>query len=215
MLFLSTKNLLAQDPKLLYIFAESEKKLVFHDNFDDDKNKWIEDESDSTDLSDTIDVKITGGIYHFHNNSNIRQEFCIDISIDFSRNFEIEFKAKVNGERHDNLFGHVHWGRDSGFIFGERSGYMLDFNNYQKGTMSHAISENKAKIQNVYVPSNFDKRGFNKYIIRKYEDKYYLFINEDRVGRYKYIPIVGGKLCLGASPGALVEFEYITLKYLP
>lgn len=214
-LLMSTSNLLAQDPKLLYIFAESEKELVFQDNFDDDRNKWIEDENDSPDESDTIDVKIAGGVYYFHNNCKTRQEFCTDVSIDFRRNFEIEFKAKVNGERHDNLFGHVHWGRDSGFIFGERSGYMLDFNNYQKGTMSYAMSENKGKVQTVYVPSNFAKGGYNKYIIRKYEDKYYLYINGYRVGRYKYMTISGGKLCLGAGAGAIVEVDYIALKYLP
>lgn len=202
------------DPKIYYIFSESSKQVVFHDEFDNNKNGWMEENEPP--CTDSYAYKIENGILYFHDNREGFHELSVDLDIDYSRNFEITFKLKVNGAKKDELYAHVHWGRDSATLFGVEYGQMLYLHNYSGyGQMGYAYTRDEHEAKNIYLPTTFYRGGFNVYTVRKYNNWYYLFINAERIMRFKYLPLKVKKIALGGNTNAIVEYDYIKIAYLP
>lgn len=213
------------DPKNYYEFKDK-KQLVFADDFDDDRNNWLllrpagcppPDKGDPIISGDSC--YINNGIFRFDIQPKERtgRGYLYEIStdIDFNRNLEIEFKAYIKGDKDNHNIGISYWGKPCNSING--------FNVYFGHKWVRIFYSNEQFEKSVHpdidksLPISKHNRNetFNTYVIRKYNSKYYVFVNDEYIGKCPFIPLTGNILGLGKSSNNSGEFDYIKIFYLP
>lgn len=207
------------NPKEYKIFDDL-KTRVFHDDFDDNKNNWFT-------CYDSTGAEIRHGKKYIKDGVLYINAVCdIDISyatcpvatgVDFSRNFEIVFNAKMQrnkGGRYKH-YSAIEWGRKrNGF-----DGYSILFNNWGNGIILYFSKQFDGGVhpdinKNIYSEV-FNKDGFNRYTIRKFGDRYYFFVNGILEKQWQNVPLHGDLVSLSGMPDYLCEFQFISIFYLP
>lgn len=208
-----------------YLEFDGKKELVFEDNFDTDKPEWHmipEEPNDTTDKcilnTDSLDYK--NGIVYVYNNCDKEVGNDAKIDIDYNRNFEIVLVAKLLYEEKklDNIQqGCLAWnindksGQYNKLFF---TGFYNVFHNHLGlDTLSNkcigtfkALKRNKyGKVYNEYV----------RYTIRKYDDKYYVFVNGILRGTFPFVKHDGTNIGYGARANSKAEFDFLGVYYLP
>lgn len=157
---------------------------------------------------------IIGGVVHLLNSCKEPIYTTADLPVLFRGNFEIVVVAKiVCGETFEQLRdGFISWAVDSvsntynTFVFTNDKYYAFHSRNGATGATYH---KNYSK-RDIYYYSEFAR-----YTIRKYNDKYYFFINGRLIGTAPYMEADGTLFELGASPKAYAQFKSVAVFYLP
>lgn len=196
-------------------FSGWDKNIIFEDNFNDDRNKWLsnEDTSHSTKTSSAeIKSSIAGGFLNYEViKGDIPYAPAIEQDIDYAKDFEIEYCFKIIAVVKKHKTASVFfWGRDTSkstcFLYFTKAGG-VDFGNcidpdWGNCTWKHSFS----------YP--FNSGTFNRIYLRKAGNNYYLFINERLEKTYPYQPLRGNKIGLGAGVGSSVSYDYIKISYI-
>ena len=213
------------EPKNYYEFKDR-KQLVFADDFDDDKNNWLVCEPKGCEVIPDDDTMpkgdscyINNGLFSFdiQPKEKTGKGYVYEIStdIDFNKNFEIEFKAYIKGPKDNFNIGILHWGRPCNSVNGNnvyfsRKRFRIFYSNLQFGDSLHPDVD-----KSLFTPRTHQKNTYNTYVIRKYDNKYYIFVNNEYIGKCPFIPLTGNIIGLGKSTNNSGEFDYIKIYYLP
>ncbi len=164
---------------------------------------------------DSIDK--TAGVLHCSNNCERGKGRTAKIDVDYNRNFEIILVAKVVFNIDDFQYseGYLNWnindssGQYNAFFF---TGFYNSFHNHLglDTTADECIGTRKRLKK---TKSLFNE--FVRYTIRKYDDKYYIFVNGVLKGTFPYINFNGTNIALGARARSVVEFDHVSVYYLP
>ena len=153
--------------------SQFQRTNVFLDNFDDNRNGWINMPKDKT-------VAIKDG--QFYINSKTDYRWGVEIPFDVSRNFEMEFVTRI---RKKNFLaeGKFYWGDNCGadrisMAFFRGDIYIVPREN-GKGKKMISINK-KLPVMDTY-----------KYTIRKIDTEYLFYANEQFVGRMLYKQLYG------------------------
>lgn len=213
------------EPKNYYEFKDR-KQLVFADDFDDDKNKWLVCEPKGCEVIPDDDTMpkgdscyIDSGLMRFsvQPKDKIGRVYINEIStgIDFNRNFEIVFSARIYGDNDNYNFGTIYWGRPCNSINGFNAYFgpkrlRIFYSNLQFDDSLHPDVD-----KSLPIARHQRNETFNTYVIRKYDSKYYVFVNNEYIGKCPFIPLTGNIIGLGKSTNYSGEFDYIKIYYLP
>ena len=201
-----------KDPKQ---FSGWDKKIIFEDNFNDDHNNWLTDNSVAKAAKDEdVETKATitqGYLTYEVVKGDKPYAAAIERDIDYNRDFEIEYCFKIiAADKRYKAASAFFWGRDTSnsscFLYFSKVGG-VDFVNcidpdWKNCDTKHSFS------------SPLNKNTFNRIYLRKIKDTYYLFINERLEKTYAYEPLKGNKIGLGAGVGASVAYDYIRISYI-
>lgn len=207
-------NASAQDKPAPEQYAFGQRHLFFEDNFDDDRNGWLDTmERDDKEIdpasSDSVRSKYTikDGYYDYQVIEG-RGTYALGIPlvIDQQKDFEIELSVKLEARKKHNTAGVLLWGR----LNMEHCTYLYMHTN---GVFSIVSCNEKCTTKRRRL-KNFAPGNFNKITLRRYRDLYYLFVNEAFVGTFPFQPLKGKKLGLGAGTGGHMICDYIKLSYL-
>lgn len=226
LLYIIPYTSMAQDPKYYYIFAESTKQVVFYDGFENDKNKWLSNEPSDCDTSGndcTMRIGdtcyIDNGIFHFSmwpkEITNRLYVYEINTEIDFNRNFDIEFKARIDGDDDNFNAGTIYWGRSCNNINGQNIYFGTKNLRIFYSDLQFADSVHPDVDKLLPIPKPYQGNKYNTYTIRKFGKRYYVFINTQFIGRCPFIPLKGNVVGLGKTINYSGEFDYIKISYLP
>lgn len=206
------------NPKNYFDFKDS-KKLVFADDFDWMKPGWQlyadnEDETESECVINKDSVNCRDGILHVYNHCN--EDILLDrvVDMDWNSNYEIVVVAKLHvDEGNDSSIsqGSLKWNNEvinvkfdvlffSGYFneFHTHSGFDLAKNN------CIGLRKRLKFARNTY-------NEFVRYTIRKYDDKYYIFVNGLLRGTFPCANFDGTYLSIGARKHSRVEFDHISV----
>lgn len=197
----------AKDP--LHFQYPADLQPVFEDDFEDDRNNWLNEEPGSL-----VKAGIKDGCLRIDNSDSTYWSFIIKKDIDFNRDYEIEIAFRIDSFPKKYYYAAVFsWGADSTKNAGSETVF-LDYagNGFIKNCMGGDHSACSSKEFHYYTPN---KKDFRIFTLRKTGDMYYVFIN-DRFE--KKIPVnnhpPGGELHLGAMPNTAISFDYIRVFYL-
>ncbi len=190
-------------------YLYSNKTVVWEDHFNDDHNEWLIREDS---IAEQKDYATIADGYLKYKNTDLKQIYAagVDPKIDLSRDFEIEYLAKIISAPRKNIVASVlFWSRDSinhtCYLYYCRSG---------KFVYLALDAKNKTKLNVTRYSRHIRKEDFNKITIRKTGGEIYLFINEHLKSTLKYVPLPGKLIGLGAGPNAEVWYDYIRISYL-
>lgn len=220
LLMISPAIIWAQKPKEYHAFDKT-KELIFTEDFLDDRNGWLEDyecESLSMSFKDVDSTIISNSMLKIDAYSNRKGAFKareILPDIDYSKNYEITFKVRLNGPKDKHNVGVLYWGRDCATL----TGYNLYFDTKGRARMFYSNLQFEDSIHPdvdkfMYLKSYY-KKDFNTFTIRRYDDKYYIFANRLFLGKCRYVPLTGSIIGLGKTFNHSADFDYINIYYLP
>lgn len=187
--------------------SEFEKTIVFYDDFDDNRNDWILD----TDFSKG---DINNGIYELASlgeRSDIRVQ-NLDL-IKETYDFEIEANIKIIGE--SKFCNSIIWGTPS--VGGEyEEGLSFGINSYQK----FIALETKDWVAHDFFDWQDDsvikENAFNKLLVRKNQQEYHFYINDNLVKVLSTEAFQGHNFGFHAANGATIQIDYLQVSvFLP
>jgi hypothetical protein len=181
--------------------SPSEKAVIFTESFDSNSNNWFLDNL-------WINGNIANGNYDI-TCKNYKKSTGLSyktVFIDQSKDYEIETALK-------NISG------SGGLAFGINS----KFDHFRIELSSDgklSVIKNtpsKGKNEEIYsgpVNSGFKTGNFNKITIRKLQNYYYLFLNEDLIGRFTRINPEGDQIGFNVGLNSEISVDYLAVSYL-
>lgn len=219
-------SLAQYNPKNYHAF-DGKTQVIFHDDFDDDRNGWIALDSTDTTSTNKYDVNSNNNKYidgnlqinTTGNYVNSFEAYEIESAVDYTRNYEITINARIikkSTGKKKRVAGVLYWAREKYTI----NGYNLYFSNRKKISIfnSHTRfkdSVNRKSRKYTWALSCFNKDDYNLYTIRKYEGKIYLFVNGRYTCSIKAVETKGNVLGIGGTMNDVTLFDRITIAYLP
>lgn len=188
-------------------YSISSKAKLFYDDFNNNDNKWIAVSNDKK------QYKIDSGYYSVQSKNKYGKIVRRTISIDNSKDFEIEAKMKILKDDNINDAHLLHWGGTSGKQF--EFGFNLN-GKYIIGKYDASLSKGDKFISYVNWPHSPDivKNDFNKLTIRKVKNYYYFFINEKLVHKMPFVDFFGNKMGVKCSSNSILQVDYMYVSYL-
>jgi hypothetical protein len=181
------------------------KRMVFEDDFDDNRRKWPVGKIDLG----TMDFRIKGGAYILRAvDDQGKLVYRDDIPLDETRDFEIEARLRhVAGT--ENMGHFLFWGRSAdakSLQFG-----ITGNGHYQVLAGLGATSENvipwtKSELVKKDVP--------NTLTVRKVGKTYYFFLNGSLVHRMPFRPFAGRQIGFMVAKRATVSVDSLRISYL-
>lgn len=176
----------------------SSKERVFLDNFDDNRYFWIKESSPAT-------HRISDGFLYFSNEYDFPYVDGKAIAFDGNKNFEIEARIKfVSGDV--EAFNGIMWGQ---LVFGQK--YMLVFSSLGYYVVQ---KEDGFEEKNLIEPKQteiINKTADNNLVVRKYNDKYYFFINQNLVHTMDYEGLPGQYIGFKVAPNSMIRINFLRL----
>ncbi len=188
------------------------KHLIFEENFDNNDKGWLDEDDLNPDKTKTHTAAIKDGLLHYSvTEGKIPLANAPKDKIDFGKDFEIEYSCKILSAQRKNRYAvTLFWGRDtlnsSCYLYASQSGKMT-FLTCTKEDLTNCAEYREVK-------ANWEKRDFNKIVMRKLNDTYSLYINDKFVKDYPYDELRGSMIGLGAGPGTQVAYDYIKVYHL-
>lgn len=179
----------------------SDKQRLFLDNFDDNRYFWIKDASPST-------HRISDGFLYFSNEYDFIYTDGKPIAFDGSRNFEMETRIKfVSGDV--EAYNGLMWGQ---LVFGEK--YFFEFSSLGYYRIVKEDGFDEIILVDATQSSAINKTGDNDLVVRKFNDKYYFFINKVLVHSLDYNGMPGQYVGFKVAPNSMVRINFLRLWYL-
>ncbi|MBN2664611.1 MAG: hypothetical protein JXR68_13260 [Bacteroidales bacterium] len=181
--------------------TRSNKQRIFLDNFDDNRYFWIKDASPST-------HRISDGFLYFSNEYDFIYTDGKPISYDGNKNFEIETRIKfVSGDV--EAYNGLMWGQ---LVFGEK--YFFEFSSLGYFRIVKEDGFDEVAIKDATQTDVINKTGDNDLVIRKFDNKYYFFINKVLVHTMDYPGMPGQYLGFKVSPNSMIRINFLRLWYI-
>jgi hypothetical protein len=179
-------------------YSLKEKKVLFADNFNDNKNKWITDNK-------WISGQISKGFYTISDKDSPGAGISyITSALDYEKDFEIEGFIKITKGR-----GSIMWGMNEKFQH-----YRFDLDSKLYILYQDPVPSPKKNLTQGYINAKeFNSKGFNKLTIRKVNDKIYLFINEKFMNQVDYLQHYGKQIGFVVD-NAEMQVDYLKISYL-
>jgi len=147
-------------------------------------------------------VAIKEGIFHLYPTDTM--SWGIDIDIDYSRNFEIDISAKKDSKKFSSR-GIFRWADECGI-----SSASIEFT---ASSMHMQICKfqdcGKYKIRR----KSGHQDSFNRYVVRKVADSYYIFKNDEYLFAYPAEKLYGKRIEF-AQKKSHILIDYIRISYL-
>lgn len=179
----------------------SNKQRIFLDNFDDNRYFWIKDASPST-------HRISDGFLYFSNEYDFIFTDGKPIAYDGSKNFEIETRIKfVSGDV--EAYNGLMWGQ---LVFGEK--YFFEFSSLGYYRIVNEDGFDETAIKDATQTDAINKTGDNDLVIRKFDNKYYFFINKVLVYTTDYTGMPGQYIGFKVSPNSMIRINFLRLWYI-
>ncbi|MCK5170682.1 MAG: caspase family protein, partial [Bacteroidales bacterium] len=148
------------------------------------------------------------GNLYFQSLTNKPKEDVIPVILDYSRDFEIETKIKLVKGDMEKAYG-LQWGISKSPV------KQYDF--YLSGNGHYTIDKYTGEFHDFVPFTKSDKVNsytYNKLTIRKVEDKYYFFLNENLVHSMPFEPFYGNLLGFQVAENSTILVDYITVSYI-
>ena len=180
---------------------QSSKSRIFMDNFENNKYYWIKESSPSS-------HRIESGYLFFANDYEFIYSDGKPINFDPNKNFEIETKIKfVSGDV--EAFNGIFWGQ---LVFGDK--YFFGFSSMGYYKINKDIGLQTKTLLEPQKTEIINKTGQNTLVIRKYDDTYYFFLNENLVHTMPYEKLPGQYLGFSVAKKSLIQINFIRLWYI-
>ncbi len=195
-------NLFSQINPEDYAGVPSEKKVkIFVDNFDNNKYFWIKKSSPST-------SRIADGFFYLSNDYEFSSAEGKAISYDGNKNWEIETSIKfISGEVED--FSGLMWGN---LVFGKK--YIFAFSSLGKYEVKIIDGFDEKILAGPEKLDTINKTWDNDLLVRKYSNKYYLFINKKLVYTFPYTGLPGQYIGFSIAPKTMIRINFLKLSYI-
>ncbi len=186
-----------------YDYFENTKRTFFTDNFDNNANQWAIGNDDQKYAS------INNGIYTFRDIASYGWQVTrINQSIDISKDFEIEFRMKLNIKDQYSIIT-IFFGN------GYQKANTISFAGLESNCLSAGSNYYLTKYSNnTYLNYIIEYSSFNLFTIRKVKDTMYLFYNRILAFSTKIdlIPVSELGFFLANKNG--IELDFIKVSYL-
>jgi len=176
----------------------SMKKRVFSDDFDNNKYFWIKQSS-------PVSHQIHDGFFFFSNDYDLPYTDGKPINFDANKNFELETKIKFVSGNVESLNG-LFWGE---LIFGDK--YFFGFSSMGYYTFNKEIGFQLKEYVKKTKSELINQTADNLFTVRKYNDKYYFFINQELVYEMPYETIPGNYIGFQVASKTMVQINYLKL----
>ncbi|MEA3451988.1 MAG: hypothetical protein U9Q83_08825 [Bacteroidota bacterium] len=189
------------DPSSYDGISKDAKKRIFLDNFDSNKYSWIRKTSPPT-------HKIQDGFLYFSNEYDFPYVDGKAISYNGNKNWEIETKIKfISGDV--EAFNGLMWGQ---LIFGEK--YVFSFSSMGYHQIEFIDGYNQSFIVKPENTGVINKTSENDIVVRKYEGKYYFFINKVLIYSTNFNDLPGQYIGFSVAPNSMMRIYYLKLWYI-
>lgn len=217
LLFSSIATAAKYNPKNYFAFKDSDKELLFFEPFND--NKWtlaaIPDAKGFSDtscfVSATQNTHIDSGILYYTNLCSLNSGYKIKLPIDINRNYEIVLNAKVIADS-AYKWASIGWSCNNSYYVGAhysfaQNGYnTIHFHNRRDGNC-------KNRVMDMWV--NAQRKTLNRYTIRYYNGRCYVFVNGVLEKHIKAESLDGEYISIVTQPGTTMAIDFISISYLP
>jgi hypothetical protein len=191
------------NPKEYHSISSEEKTAIFYDDFDDNRSKWGLGH-EPKDWSE----KIENSKLLFQSFDDNAKEDLIKVEFSQKLDFEIETYIRfVKGD--ENRFFGLQWGKSS------------DFNNQFdfliSGNGLFTIDKFSGEFHDYVPPTSSEllkKTLYNKLTIRKINNNYYFFINEELVHSMPFKTFFGDYIGFQVSNNSTINVDYLRISEL-
>ena len=191
------------NPLEYHSISSEEKTAIFYDDFNDNRNKWGLGH-EPRDWSEVIE----DGRLLFQSYDDDAKEDLIKVEFDHKRDFEIETYIRFAKGDSMKFFG-LQWGKSS------------DFNNQYdfliSGNGLFTIDKFSGEFYD-YIPPTpsglIKKTLYNKLTIRKINNNYYFFINEELVHSMPFREFFGDFIGFQVSNNSSIYIDYLRISEL-
>lgn len=207
----------AQNPRDYQAFSNT-KQLIVSDNFAVAPDSW---DCSMSKYGISCDSCISS-YYNLQDSSFVIQSKCDsdflyykDFDLNYSRNFEIVLIAKVGSDTDRYIRnGFLCWSWDNK----EAVHNMFSFSGYRRYLFHTHNLTNGLKInthKHYKDRKTYSYTHYVRYTIRKYDDKFYFFVNGWFIGKGKVRELPGIYLGVGVRKQATASYKHISIYYLP
>ncbi len=189
------------DPSSYDGIPKNMKKRIFIDNFDNNNYSWIRKTSPPT-------HRIQDGFLYFSNEYDFPYVDGKAISYDGNKNWEIETRIKfISGDV--EAFNGLMWGQ---LIFGKKYVFSFSSMGYQRVEVIDGYDQSfLLKAENTGIVNRTED---NDLVVRKYGDKYYLFLNKVLIYSSDYETLPGQYIGFSVSPNSMIRINFLRLWYI-
>ena len=188
-------------PDLYDGVPRSNKERIFLDNFDDNRHFWIKQTSPST-------HRISDGFLYFSNEYDFPYVDGKPIAFDGNRNFEIETRIKfISGDV--EAYNGIMWGQ---LVFGKK--HILSFSSLGYYMILEEDGFDETIILEPQQSDIINKTSDNNLVVRKYDNKYYFFINQNLVHTMDFEDLPGQYIGFRVAPNSLIRINFLRLWYI-
>lgn len=178
--------------------TNADRKDILFDNFDNNDNDWYSGDNGKT------KAKIKSGYYEIESLVDNPRLVYKDRIINSDGNWEVEVSIKFISGQDNNLNG-LEWSwvdGDNSYLFGiSGNGYYV-IKKIEKGEWKVFLDWTKALVK---------INDFNKLTLRKVDDKFYFFVNENFVYQMPYEPIQSSKYGIHVNTKSVIKADYFRL----
>ncbi|MBE9468630.1 MAG: caspase family protein [Bacteroidetes bacterium] len=180
-----------------------EKKIIFEDDFEKFNNYWLLGIEENSWIEN-----LEKGNLFFQSLTNKPKQDILPVIFDYNRDFEIETKIKFEKGEMDKAYG-FQWGKSQNpvkqfdFLLSANGQFTID---KYTGEFHDYVPFTQSKLVNSYAS--------NKITIRKVEDTYYFFLNENLIHTMPFEPFFGNLLGFQVAENSTMLVDYIRVSYL-
>lgn len=186
-------------PQKNYYDCSPIKPYILLEEFNDNKNNWS--------LSDNSQVlsKIENGKLFYQSKDSNAYANSIVVPLEGPANWEIELKIKYLQGRVNGANGLI-WGEEevlkkNNFWFGFSGDGSYIITRYESTKFIHFVDWTNSALVN--------KNDFNILTVRKFNSRYYFFINNSFVYEAYYIPLYGNRISIVCSSKTSIIADYL------
>jgi hypothetical protein len=191
-------------------YSENEKQVIFFDDFNKKDNDW----SLGTYGNGCRTSTIKNGYYEIESLcKNQYPTFWTNlVNIDERKDFEIESRIKfLYGE--DNNSNSIFWG--DGKIEGAKFSYRYRFGISGNGQYIIDKYSGAWEYKKHWTKTNIVKlNDYNKITVRKINNKYYYFLNNQFVHENDFEPFYGQRIGFQTNQNTKIRIDYLRVSYL-
>ena len=178
---------------------------IFIEDFNSNDKNWAEG------VYDSCKISFKDGYYQIENSSKSYSRLAWQniTGLDEANNFEIEANIKTVN---NNSRGGVFWGLDTDSEYFRY--YLLLF----QDTQFLVVDDHGTEFDWWTYPTsygNLNSSGvYNKITIRKYQDRYYFFVNEELIDYHYFKSFYGNYAGIYISSESIVQVDYLNIYQL-
>jgi len=192
------------EPEIYNGVPTSKREKLLNENFDNNNNLWAIVNTSQAYTS------IENSTYIFQNKLSYTQISAINTIINTDRNFEIETNFKISSSLNNNGNSLV-WGYDETVEFWF---FCFSISSDQNLWIGNFIFETYNPWQNWLALNVKPENEYNKLTVRKINNNYYFFINEQFVISHLFETFYDNNIGFKAEANTTLQIDYLKIDYI-